>query len=255
MFSLESKIAIVTGGAKGIGEATCRAFIQLGATVHLLDIDMPNAHRVANDLGARCEAHCCDVTDSNAVTNTINTIAQTHHGLDILVNNAGAGHIGSIDKATEEDMDRMYTINVKSVYYGMLAALPHMKKSGGGSIINLSSIVSIVGIPDRFAYSTSKGAVAAMTRSMAVDSLKDGIRCNSVAPARVHTPFVDAYLEKYYPDTKEEMFSRLSEAQPMGRMATPEEVAALICYLASDESAFLTGVSLPMDGGAFTLQP
>ncbi|MYH07874.1 MAG: SDR family oxidoreductase, partial [Rhodothermaceae bacterium] len=149
----------------------------------------------------------------------------------------------------------MYTINVKSVYYGMLAALPHMKESGGGSIINLSSIVSIVGIPDRFAYSTSKGAVAAMTRSMAVDCLKDGIRCNSVAPARVHTPFVDAYLEKYYPDTKEEMFSRLSKAQPLGRMATPEEVAALICYLASDESAFLTGVSLPMDGGAFTLQP
>ncbi|MCY4672501.1 MAG: SDR family NAD(P)-dependent oxidoreductase [Bacteroidetes bacterium] len=255
MFSLESKIAIVTGGAKGIGEATCRVFVQQGATVHLLDIDMLNARKVVSELGAPCEAHHCDVTDPSAVMDTINKIAQAHDSLDILVNNAGAGHIGSLDATTEEDMDRMYTINVKSVYYGMLAALPHMKKSGGGSIINLSSIVSTVGIPDRFAYSTSKGAVAAMTRSMAVDGLKDGIRCNSVAPARVNTPFVDAYLEKYYPDTKEEMFNRLSKAQPIGRMATPEEVAALICYLASDESAFLTGVSLPMDGGAFTLQP
>ena len=120
---------------------------------------------------------------------------------------------------------------------------------------NLSSIVSTVGIPDRFAYSTSKGAVAAMTRSIAVDYLEDEIRCNSVAPARVHTPFVDAYLEKYYPDSQNEMFSQLSRVQPLGRMATPEEVAALICYLVSDESAFLTGASLPMDGGAFTLQP
>ncbi len=255
MFSLKSKIAIVTGGAKGIGEATCRAFAQQGAMVYLLDIDMPNALRVAHEIGTHCKALCCDVTDASAVTSTIDKIAHDQGQLDILVNNAGAGHIGKLDATTEEDMDRMYTINVKSIYYCTRAALPHMKKSGGGSIINLSSIVATVGIPDRFAYSVSKGAVAAMTRSIAVDSLKDGIRCNSVAPARVHTPFVDAYLEKYYPDTKQDMFSQLSKAQPLGRMATPEEVAVLICYLASDESAFLTGASLPMDGGAFTLQP
>lgn len=255
MFSLKSKTAIVTGGAKGIGEATCRAFAQQGAIVYLLDIDMPNALRVAHEIGTHCKALCCDVTDASAVTSTIDKITHDQRRLDILVNNAGAGHIGKLDATTEEDLDRMYTINVKSIYHCTRAALPHMKKSGGGSIINLSSIVATVGIPDRFAYSASKGAVAAMTRSIAVDSLKDGIRCNSVAPARVHTPFVDAYLEKYYPDTKQDMFSQLSKAQPMGRMATPEEVAALICYLASDESAFLTGASLPMDGGAFTLQP
>ncbi len=255
MFSLQSKIAIVTGGAKGIGEATCHAFVQQGAMVHLLDIDMPNALRVAGAIGARGQAHNCDITDPDAVTHTIDEIAHNHDRLDILVNNAGAGHIGKLDATTEEDLDRMYTINVRSVYFCTRAALPHMKKSAGGSIINLSSIVSTVGIPDRFAYSTSKGAVAAMTRSIAVDYLEDGIRCNSVAPARVHTPFVDSYLEKYYPDAQNEMFSQLSRAQPLGRMATPEEVAALICYLASDESAFLTGASLPMDGGAFTLQP
>lgn len=255
MFSLRSKIAIVTGGAKGIGEATCRAFVQQGAMVYVLDVDILNAFRVAQDIGKRCEALRCDVTDASAVTSTIDKIAHNQGRLDILVNNAGAGHIGKLDATTEEDLDRMYTINVKSIYYCTRAALPHMKRSGGGSIINLSSIVATVGIPDRFAYSASKGAVAAMTRSIAVDSLEDGIRCNSVAPARVHTPFVDAYLEKYYPDTKDEMFSRLSKAQPLERMATPEEVAALICYLASDESAFLTGASLPMDGGAFTLQP
>lgn len=255
MFSLQSKIAIVTGGAKGIGEATCRTFAQQGATVHLLDIDMPNALRVASAIGTHGQAHNCDITDPDAVTHTIDEIACNHDRLDILVNNAGAGHIGKLDATTEEDLNRMYTINVRSVYFCTRAALPHMKKSGGGSIINLSSIVSTVGIPDRFAYSTGKGAVAAMTRSIAVDYLEDGIRCNSVAPARVHTPFVDAYLEKYYPDAQNEMFSQLSRAQPLGRMATPEEVAALICYLASDESAFLTGASLPMDGGAFTLQP
>ncbi len=147
----------------------------------------------------------------------------------------------------------MYATNVKSIYYCTRAALSHMKRSNGGSIINLSSIVAAVGIPERFAYSASKGAVASMTRSIAVDYLKDGIRCNCVAPACVHTSFVDAYLEKYSPDTKHEMFRRISKSQPLERMATPEEVAALICYLASDESAFLTGASLPMDGGAFTL--
>lgn len=200
--------------------------------VYLLDIDMPNALRVAGIIGACGQAHNYDVTAPDAVTHTIDEIARNHDRLDILVNNAGAGYIGKLDATTEEDLDRMYTINVRSVYFCTRAALAHLKKSGGGSIINLPSIVSTVGIPDRFAYSASKGAVAAMTRSIAVDYLEDGIRCNSVAPARVHTPFVDAYLEKHYPDAQNEMFSQLSRAQPLGRMATPEEVAALICYLA-----------------------
>ncbi|MDE2731364.1 MAG: SDR family NAD(P)-dependent oxidoreductase [Bacteroidota bacterium] len=252
MFSLSGKVAVVTGGAKGIGQAICEVFVNQGATVCLLDIDMDSAADVQAALG--CDRYACDVTDYSQWQETARRIAAEHGQIDVLVNNAGTAHIGTVESTTEAEFDRIYEVNVKGVFFGMKAAMPHMR-TRGGSIINLASIVSRVGLPDRFAYTMSKGAVAAMTRSVAVDCLPKGIRCNCIMPARVHTPFVDGYLNRYYPGRQDEMFRKLSKAQPIGRMGSAEEVAALACYLASDESAFLTGAALPLDGGVFTLQP
>ena len=255
MLSLKDKVAVVTGGGKGIGRATCLAFAERGATVCILEIDMESAADVQTTIGSRCHVYECDVGEAEHVVTTMDRIADAHGGIDILVNNAGVADIGKIEDTTDAIMDRIYRINVKGVFYGMRAAIPHMRARGGGSIINLASIVSTLGIPDRFAYTTSKGAVAAMTRSVAVDYLSDGIRCNCVMPARIHTPFVDGYLDTYYADTKDAMFAKLSAAQPIGRMGQPDEVAALICYLAADESAFTTGAAIPIGGGVFTLRP
>ena len=254
MFSLTGKVAVVTGGGKGIGEAICKSFAKQGAIVALLEIDLPAAKRVQKEIGTACHVYECDVTVWAQIEFTINAVVLDHGMLNILVNNAGAAHIGTIETTTEHDLDDIYEINVKGVFHGMKAGVPHMK-GRGGSIINLASIVSEVGVPDRFAYTMSKGAVAAMTRSVAVDYLRDGIRCNCIMPARVHTPFVDGYLAAHYPGRETQMFEQLSKTQPVGRMGRPEEVAALACYLASDESTFLTGAALPLDGGVFTLQP
>ena len=252
MFSLSGKIAVVTGGAKGIGRAICETYTKQGAKVCLLDIDTEAAAGVQAALG--CDLYACDVTDYSQWQQTVRRIAAKHGQIDVLANNAGTAHIGTVESTTEAEFDHIYEVNVKGVFFGMKAAMPHMKPNGG-SIINLASIVSKVGLPDRFAYTMSKGAVAAMTRSVAVDCLPRGIRCNCIMPARVHTPFVDGYLDRYYPGRQDEMFRKLSKAQPIGRMGSADEVAALACYLASDESAFLTGASLPLDGGVFTLQP
>ncbi|HEY2485732.1 MAG TPA: SDR family oxidoreductase [Candidatus Binataceae bacterium] len=143
----------------------------------------------------------------------------------------------------------MYAVNVKGLFLCSQAAVARMKRDGGGAILNLASIASLIGLVDRFAYSMSKGAVLAMTRSIAVDFIGDKIRCNCVCPARVHTPFVDGYLNNTYPGREAEMFKQLSEYQPVGRMGTPEEVAALALYLCSDEASFITGQAYPIDGG------
>lgn len=254
MFNLSGKVAVVTGGAKGIGRAICETFAAQGATICILDIDMDSAASVRAAIGPSCEVYACNVADYGQVRETIGRIAAAHQQIDVLVNNAGAAHIGTVESTTEAEFDEVYDINVKGVFFGIKAAVPYMKQHGG-SIINLASIVSEVGLPDRFAYTMSKGAVAAMTRSVAVDYLSVGIRCNCIMPARVHTPFVDGFLDRYYPGRQKEMFARLSKAQPIGRMGRPDEVAALACYLASDESAFLTGAAMPIDGGVFTLQP
>jgi NAD(P)-dependent dehydrogenase (short-subunit alcohol dehydrogenase family) len=169
--------------------------------------------------------------------------------IDILVNNAGIAHIGTVTSTTEADLQRIYDVNVKGVYLCSKAAVPRMVEAGGGVILNLASIASLIGLLDRFAYSMSKGAVLTMTRSIAVDYIKQGIRCNCVCPARVHTPFVDGYLRDTYPGREQEMFRQLSEYQPIGRMAEPEEVAALALYLCSDEASFITGQAFPIDGG------
>jgi NAD(P)-dependent dehydrogenase (short-subunit alcohol dehydrogenase family) len=172
---------------------------------------------------------------------------------DILVNNAGIAHIGTADNTSEEDFDRVMNVNVKGVYNCLHAGIPQLRANGGGAILNMASVAAWVGIKERFAYSTGKGAVMAMTLSVAKDYLQDRIRCNSISPGRVHTPFVDGFLARNYPGREAEMFEQLSKTQPIGRMAKPSEVAALALYLCSDEAAFITGTDYPIDGGFITL--
>jgi 2-keto-3-deoxy-L-fuconate dehydrogenase len=248
MFSLKGKTAIVTGGASGIGKAISEIFARQGATVHILELNENSAIELKNSLnteGGLAYAHACDVSNSDNVKAVFSKIET----LDILVNNAGVAHIGNVETTTESDLDRIVNINIKGVYNCLQAAMPLLKKAGGGSIINMASVAALVGISDRFAYSMSKGAVYAMTLSVAKDYLKDNIRCNSISPARVHTPFVDGFLAKNYPDNQAEMFEKLSKSQPIGRMAKPEEVAGLALYLCSDVASFITGTDYPIDGG------
>jgi NAD(P)-dependent dehydrogenase (short-subunit alcohol dehydrogenase family) len=252
MINLENKVAIVTGGSKGIGRAIARLFHELGAEVNILDIDENSGKKTVNEISAfseRVTFHPCDVADHQAVGKVFGSVFDQSGRLDILVNNAGISHIGSVESTSPEDMDKLYAVNVKSVYSCSHFAVRYMKKTGGGSIVNLSSVAADTGLVDRFAYTMSKGAVRSMTFSIAKDYIKDNIRCNAVGPARIHTPFVDGYLDKYYPDSKEEMFEKLSKTQPLGRMGKPREVAQLIAYLCSDAASFITGSFYPIDGG------
>jgi 2-keto-3-deoxy-L-fuconate dehydrogenase len=248
MFSLNNKSAIITGGGSGIGKAVALLFAKQGATVHIIELNMDAAETAVNEINAAggiAVTHACDVTNQQAVVNTFTAIGK----VDILVNNAGIAHVGNVEKTSSEDFDRVYNVNVKGVYNCLFAAVPQMKLNGSGVILNLASIAAIVGINDRFAYSMSKGAIAAMTLSVAKDYLHENIRCNSVSPARVHTPFVDGFIQKNYPGKETEMFDKLSKSQPIGRMGTPDEIAALVLYLCSDEASFITGNDYPIDGG------
>jgi NAD(P)-dependent dehydrogenase (short-subunit alcohol dehydrogenase family) len=193
------------------------------------------------------------VSDQKAAISTINEIHGKFNKIDILVNNAGISHIGKAHSTSEEDFDRIYRINVKGVYNCLYATIPFMKSKGCGAIVNLSSVLTVVGVADRFAYTMSKGAIQSMTYSVAKDYIQDGIRCNAIAPGRVHTPFVDGYLAKNYPGEEKEMFDKLSKTQPIGRMGEPDEIAKLVLYLCSDEAAFITGAVYPIDGGFITL--
>jgi NAD(P)-dependent dehydrogenase (short-subunit alcohol dehydrogenase family) len=256
MFDLEGKYAIVTGAGSGIGKEIASVFARHGAHVAVLDIDADAANETAQAIassGGAATAHTCDVGDQGAVDIVFDTERTQRGRIDIVVNNAGVSAIGKVEDTSEADFDRVFRTNVKGVYNGLKAAVRVMK-STGGVILNMASVASSVGIPERFAYSMSKGAVRTMTYSVAVDYLDAGIRCNSISPARVHTPFVDAYLAATYPGREQEMFDALSRTQPIGRMGGPEEVAALALYLCSDEAAFVTGTDFPIDGGFISLK-
>ncbi len=255
---LTETIAAVSGGGSGIGEAVCLRFAAEGASVAVLDLNIDAAQRVAEQistLGGTAEAYACDVSDQADVQKTFAGIGSTFGGLTVLINNAGTAHIGGLEQTTEADMDRVYSVNVKGVYHCLQAGIELLKQNQGGAIVNMGSIACTVGIPDRFAYSMSKGAVLAMTRSVACDYLNDNIRCNCISPARVHTPFVDKFLAENYPGQETEMLKKLSATQPVGRMGQPEEVASLAVYLASDESKFVTGANFEIDGGFNNLKP
>lgn len=251
MFSLQTKTALVTGGASGIGLAITKAFARAGAHVHILDLNGEQAEQAADGIrqaGGRATGHAVDVSDQAQTLQVIGQIAG-EGPMHILVNNAGVSHIGTAETTTEADFDRIFRINVKGVYNCLFATIPHLKANGGGVILNMASVAATLGLSERFAYSMSKGAVLTMTLSVAKDYLKDNIRCNCISPARVHTPFVDGYLAKNYPGREAEMFEKLSKTQPIGRMAEPPEVGALALYLCSDEAGFVTGCDYPLDGG------
>lgn len=248
MFSLPGKQAIVTGAGSGIGKAVALMLAKQGATVYVTDIQEEQAKAVVDEIGqagGKAVAKVVDVADQAKVDALFDGIPK----LDILINSAGVSHIGTAESTSEADFDRLYRVNVKGVYNCLRAGIPLLRRSDGAAIVNVCSIAATVGIPDRFAYSMTKGAVYSMTLSVAKDYLKDHIRCNCISPARVHTPFVDGFLKKNYPGKEQEMFEKLSKTQPIGRMAKPEEVAGLILYLCSDEAGFITGCDYPIDGG------
>lgn len=252
MFSLTHKTAIVTGGGSGIGRAIARLFAQQGAIVHILERDAAAGKDAAAEIaaaGGTAHVHAADVS----VQAQVRTVFGQIDRLDILVNNAGIAHVGNLENTTEADFEQVYRVNVLGAYNCLQAAIPLLKAGGGGVIVNMASIAAHVGLSDRFAYSMSKGAVHAMTLSVARDYVKENIRCNSISPARVHTPFVDGFLARAYAGQEEEMFGKLSQSQPIGRMGTPREVAALALYLCSAEAGFVTGCDYPLDGGFITL--
>ena len=256
-FQLSGKVAVVTGGASGIGESVARLLARQGAHVWLLERDAERAQRVVEEIigaGGRASFTKCDVASASDVAQAFAALDRDQGRLDILINNAGIAHIGNVEATSESDFDRIYAVNVKGAYHCLREAIPLLRRAGGGAIVNLSSIAALVGLEDRFAYSTSKGALTAMTLSVARDYVSHGIRCNCVCPARVHTPFVDGFLARNFAGREAEVFERLSRAQPVGRMGKPEEVAALVLYLCSDEAAFITGGIYPIDGGVMTLR-
>jgi NAD(P)-dependent dehydrogenase (short-subunit alcohol dehydrogenase family) len=250
MFSLKNKVSIITGGGSGIGKAIAMLFAKQGSEVHILDID-ENAKSLIDEInssGAKSFFYKCDLSQQAEVKSAIETIVNKSGAIHILVNNAGIAHVGNVETTTEEDFTRLFNVNVKGIYNCIREVVPTMKKTGG-CIVNLASIASHVGIPDRFAYSMTKGAVMGMTLSVAKDYLTYNIRCNSISPARVHTPFVDGFLQKNFAGNEREMFEKLSKTQPIGRMGQPGEVAHLALYLCSDEASFITGCDYLVDGG------
>ncbi len=252
MFSLKGKSAIVTGAGSGIGKAVSLLFAEQGATVHVVDLNEESAQGTVLEIldkGGLATLQVCNVASQQAVKDTFALIGH----IDILVNSAGISHVGNVENTSEADFDRLIGVNVKGVYNCLHAAIPLMKEKGKGVILNLASIANHVGLTDRFAYSMTKGAVHAMTLSVAKDYIANGIRCNSISPARVHTPFVDGFLKKNYPGKEQEMFDKLCKSQPIGRMAKPVEIAYLVLYLCSDEAAFITGSDYPIDGGSINL--
>ncbi|MFS4454481.1 SDR family NAD(P)-dependent oxidoreductase [Maribacter sp. 2304DJ31-5] len=254
MYDLSGKTIIVTGGASGIGKAIALKMASVGGEVHILEFDEPKGRQTVEEIrrmNAKAHFHPCDVSKQDKAKQIIDDV-HAQSGIDILINNAGIAHVGNLEQTDEEAMDRIYDVNIKGVYNCMYAVVPHMKKQGG-TILNMASIASTVGISDRFAYSMSKGAVLTMTYSVAKDYIEYGIRCNSISPARIHTPFVDGFIKKNYPGKETEMFEKLSKTQPIGRMGTPEEVAALALFLCSSEAKFITGTDFPIDGGFIKL--
>lgn len=252
MFRLDGKVVIITGGGSGIGQSMCHVFAQQGAIVCALDTSEENLNSTFAELenkGLTAHKYVCDVSSVQSVKEAVASTINDHGKIDILINNAGIPHVGTVESTTEEDLDRVYSVNIKGIYTCSQAVVPIMREQGGGCILNMASIASLVGLEDRFAYSMSKGAVLTMTYSLAVDYMKDKIRCNCIAPARVHTPFVDGFIKQNYPGNEEAKFKELSEYQPMGRMGKPEEVAQLAVYLCSDEASFITGQAYPIDGG------
>ncbi len=250
VFSLANKQAVISGAASGIGRAIAHLFASAGASVVVCDLDPASVARTTAEIAAPEGSHVLgnafDVSSEVAVQKAF---AEIRGPVDILVNCAGIAHVGRLENTTAADLDRLYAVNVRGTFLCMQAALPLLIENGGGSIINMASIAATAGLSDRLAYSMTKGAVLAMTLSVARDYLSSGIRCNAISPARVHTPFVDGFVARNYPGQETAKLEELARAQPIGRMGKPEEIAALALYLCSDEASFVTGSNYVIDGG------
>jgi 2-keto-3-deoxy-L-fuconate dehydrogenase len=252
MFSLSGKTAVITGGGSGIGRAIALLFAKQGASVHIIELNADAGQEVVAEIGqagGQARVHAADVSQQAAVVAVFQAIGR----VDVLVNNAGIAHVGNVETTSEADFERVYQVNVKGAYNCLFAAVPLMKAQGGGAIVNMASIAAHVGLTDRLAYSMSKGAVFAMTLSVARDYLASNIRCNSISPARVVFGDKAVHERRVHAGREDEIFDKLSKSQPIGRMGQPDEVAALALYLASDEAGFVTGCDYPLDGGFIKL--
>ncbi len=250
MFSLQDKSAIVTGAGSGIGAAIAERFAAAGARVFVADRDVAGGSATADRI--RAAGHMAafvelDITSEPACGALVSRVVSETGLLDVLVNNAGIGQVGTVLTTTSEQMDQMWSVNVKGMFYLCRAALPHMIERRSGSIVNIGSIAAIIGMYDRFAYTTTKHAVAGMTRAMALDHGATGVRINCICPGRVETPFVQARLREY--DDPEKYRTEFAAPHALKRMAQPDEIAAAAHYLASDDSAFVTGSEFVIDGG------
>jgi NAD(P)-dependent dehydrogenase (short-subunit alcohol dehydrogenase family) len=241
-FRLDGRTALITGGASGIGEATCRTFADAGAEVLICDLDRIRAEALADELpGAK--AFVCDITDESGVQGMFSSIGK----LDILVNNAGIGLVGGVEDTSLLDFQKLFRVNVEGLFIVTKAAMSKLLEARG-VIVNIGSVAGLIGVKKRFAYCATKGAVIALTRQLAVD-YPTQIRVNCICPGTVETPFVEAYLEKYHRHEKEKVRAELDQRQPIGRLGRPEEIAGMALYLASDDAGFVNGSVLPIDGG------
>ena len=247
MDRLEGKRTIVTGAGSGIGRAIALRLASEGARVVLADVDEDAANSVADEIDGDTLVHKTDVTDAESVETLIERVVSEWGGLDVMVNNAGVGIASTIVDATEEDYDKMMDVCVRGTFLGMKYAIPAIRDSGGGSVINMSSIAALVGLNDRAIYCAAKGAILAMTRAAAIDHIEEGVRVNCIAPGTVDTPWVERITSTY--DDPEEARKKMQARQPHNRLVTPEEIAAMAAYLASDESASTIGACMTVDGG------
>jgi 2-keto-3-deoxy-L-fuconate dehydrogenase len=241
-FRIDGLKALVTGGASGIGAATCRALHAAGAQVTIADIDQPGAEALSREIPGAAVL-ILDITDEAAVQLAFGHFAE----LDILVNNAGIGLVGGVQQTELLDFERLFRVNVQGMFLATRAAMPLLLASRG-SIVNIGSVAGMVGVKKRFAYCATKGAVIAMTRQLAVDYPTE-LRVNCVCPGTVDTPFVEAYLEKYHSHEKAKVRAELNQRQPVGRLGRPEEIANMVLYLCSPEAEFVNGSVLTIDGG------
>jgi NAD(P)-dependent dehydrogenase (short-subunit alcohol dehydrogenase family) len=254
VFRLDGKSAIVTGGGSGIGREISLMFARQGALVAVADINDEGAAGVAEEInaaGGKGYAQRLDVSSTESAQAAVNEIVSRHGRLDILVNNAGIGFVGNVLETAPDDLDRLFAVNVKGVHNCTKAAVTQMigQDPKGGRIVNIGSVAGMVSVARRFAYCATKGAVLSMTQSVAMDFIDQGIRCNSISPGTIESPFVESYLQRFHAGEIEETRAQLHARQPIGRMGRPDEIAPLALYLVSDESGFVTGANYVIDGG------